>query len=118
MALYYIKPNKGRNIFQNLKKSQVALVFLAEPGGVAPELLQRASLVVLYPPCAEQELQDDASDAHQETGCVAAFVVEGASPIVEQEASDDRLADVVGEAHLAVWRNLDKEVSSRCTIVE
>lgn len=96
----------------------VYLVFSAEPGGVAPELLQRASLVTLHPPCAEQELQDDAADAHQETGCVAAFVVEGASPIVEQEASDDRLADVVGEAHLAVWSDLYHPVFGRCAVVE
>ena len=74
--------------------------------------------MMLQPPCAEDELQGNASYTHCQAGCVSAVVEQSESPVVEQERSDDGLTKVVGETHLAVWRDLYHPVSGRSTVVE
>ena len=68
--------------------------------------------MVFHPPCTEHKLKSYTAYSHEEAGCVAAFVIKTESPVVEKNGSDDRLSDVVGETHLAVWGNLDHPVFS------
>lgn len=74
--------------------------------------------MMLHPPCAEYELYGDAADSEGEAGCVAAYIPEVESPVIEYDGSDDRLSQIVGKAHLSVWRDLDQPVSCRCPVVK
>ena len=73
--------------------------------------------MVFHPPCTEDELEYDASNSHKETCRVSALVEQPKSPMVEKYGSYDRLTDVVGKAHLAVWCNLYKEIARRSAVV-
>lgn len=74
--------------------------------------------MMLHPPCAEYELYGDAADSEGKIGCVAAYIPEVESPVVEYDGSDDRLSQIVGKAHLSVWRDLDQPVPCRCPVVK
>ena len=74
--------------------------------------------MVFHPPCTEDELEYDASNSHKETCRVSALVEQPKSPMVEKYGSYDRLTDVVGKAHLAVWSYLYQPILCSCAIVE
>ena len=59
--------------------------------------------MILEPPVAEDELDDDESRTHQEACGMAAMSEETEAPVVENQTSDDRLRQVVreiGRAHV------------------
>ena len=73
---------------------------------------------MFHPPCAEYELYSDAADSEGEARCVAAYIPEVESPVVEYDGSDNRLSQIVGKAHLSVWCDLDQPVPCRCPVVK
>ena len=74
--------------------------------------------MMLHPPCAEDELYCDAADSEGKAGCVAAYIPEVESPVVEYDGSDERLAQIVGQTHLTVWGDLHQPVLSRCPVIK
>ena len=90
---------------------------LAEPCCLVPQLFERASLVALEPPMAEEELDYDEACTHHEARGMSAMSEEAESPIVENQAAEDRLREIVRQTHLAVRSDLDKPVFRRCFIV-
>mgnify|MGYP003305406760 FL=1 len=83
---------------------------LAEPCCLVPQLFERASLVALEPPMAEEELDYDEACTHHEARGMSAMSEEAESPVVENESSDDGLRKIVGKAHAAVWSYLYEPV--------
>lgn len=71
-----------------------------------------------HPPAAEQHLQQYEDHAHQQAHCVAAAGVQAESPAVEQQGTDDRLTEVVREAHLAIRGNDDQPFAPRRGVIE
>ena len=41
---------------------------------------------------------------------MAADAEKSEAPVVEKHGTNNRLAEVVGKAHLTVWRNLDEPI--------
>ena len=78
----------------------------AYPRTPSPELLKRAPLVISEPPSAEQVLESDEGHAHQPAHGMSAYTVKSESPIVEKHCAENRLPQVVGQAHSAVRRYL------------
>ena len=73
---------------------------------------------MLHPPCAEYELYSDAADSEGEARCVAAYIPEVESPVVEYDGSDNRLSQIVGKTHLSVWGDLHQPVLGRCPVIK
>ena len=67
---------------------------ISTAGQVNPDTgsIKRSSLVMLHPPGTEYELYCDAADSEGEAGCVAAYIPEMKSPVIEYDGSDEGLA--------------------------
>ena len=53
------------------------------------------------PPLAEEVEEDQEDEGHAEADRMSTEAVETESPVVEEEASDDGLEQIVGKAHLS-----------------
>ena len=91
----------------------VFLLFRKYPRSATPQLLQRSALVAFQPPAAEKVLHQHHRHAKQETRRMPRPTVQPEAPVVEYQAADYGLADIVREAHLAVWRNLQQRIVCR-----
>ena len=73
--------------------------------------------MIFEPPAAEEELDHDESCTHQEACRMTAMSEKTEAPVVENQTSDYRLRQVIGETHLSVWSDLYEPVFSACLIV-
>ena len=87
------------------------------PRGVVPQLLERPALVAAQPKAAERILQQDEYNAQNEAHGMAADGVKPQAPVVEDEAADDGLPDIVAQAHLAVRQKPRKQAARTGAVV-
>lgn len=70
--------------------------------------------MILHPPSAEADLDDENTESEEFTPCITEFEIE--SPMVEEERSDDALCYIVGETHSAVRHDEFHRLAEFCAI--
>ena len=88
------------------------------PGGAAPELFARTTLVGLEPVAAEDILEADEGGSHQPADGMSAVLVQPETPAVEEQGTEYGLSEIVRKTHLAVRGNLQEEVMGLGTVEE
>ena len=64
------------------KCGQTSVLGLFQPGCPFPYIFHRAVRVVIHPPAAERELQDEENYSCQAAGCDTKLIVQCKSPVV------------------------------------
>ncbi len=86
------------------KCGQTSVLGLFQPGCPFPYIFHRAVRVVIHPPAAERELQDEENYSCQAAGCDTKLIVQGKSHVVVEHGTYYTLSNIIGKAHLSVWR--------------
>ena len=86
------------------KCGQTSVLGLFQPGCPFPYIFHRTVRVVIHPPAAERELQDEENYSCQAAGCDTKLTVQCKSPVVVSHGTYYTLSNILGKAHLSVWR--------------
>ena len=73
--------------------------------------------MVVHPPAAKSELQQEEDHTEEETGGDAPVIVQEEASVVKDQRTDQALRDVVGETHLAVGREAHQSVVQALVVV-
>ena len=65
-----------------IKCGQISVLGLFQPGCPFPYIFHRAVRMVIHPPAAERELQDEENYSCQAAGCDTKLIVQCKSPVV------------------------------------
>lgn len=79
---------------------------MAEVGEAGPDFFEWTTTEEVGPGAAEEVEHGKEDETEKEAVAVAARAEETQAPVVEEEAANNRLEEVVGETHLADIRKL------------